>query len=244
MPTWPDVTRRTEPLARRAAPSRRRATNAATNAATTAGTVAALLLAAVAGACSQSQEPEAATGCAATVREASLAAEVDEQIVLLDLALARCISVGALVGEMARYPGIVGYSPATFVELRCGTATEETVRTSAVCTSYAAPATTVLPVSPDVVYVAETLDGRRIEIVPDADTPFVDGRPEPMQRTVDIAVESGCQGVIAERDRWVGLIGDPALGDEASAYARHAENVASYIRCVFEPLSASPPVTG
>lgn len=229
--------RRTEPLPRPAASSRPRAVR-------TVGALAAVALAGLAGGCSQDEEPEAATGCAATVREASLATEVDEQITLLDLALARCISVGALVGEMARYPGIVGYSPATFVELRCGTATDDTVRTSAVCTSYAAPATTVLPVSPDVVYVAETLDGRRIEIVPDADTPFVDGRPEPMQRTVDIAVESGCQGVIAERDRWIALIGDPTVGDEASAYARHAENVASYIRCVFEPLSASPPATG
>lgn len=237
MPTWPHVTRRTAPLPHRVTPARPRA-------GTALHVAAAVVLAALGGACNQDEEPDAATGCAATVREASLAAEVDEQIALLDLALARCISVGSLVGEMARYPGIVGYSPATFVELRCGTATSETVRASAVCTSYAAPATTLLKVSPDVVHVAETLDGRRIEIVPDADTPFVDGRPEPMQRTVDIAVESGCQGVIAERDRWVGLIDDPTTGDEASAYARHAENVASYIRCVFEPLSVPPPTTG
>jgi hypothetical protein len=188
-----------------------------------------VVLAGLTGACRQEDdEPEAATGCAATVREASLAAEVDEQIALLDLALARCTSVGALVGEMAHYPGIVGYSPATFVELRCGTTSDETIRASAVCASEAAPATTLLPVSPDVVYVAETLDGRRIEIVPDADTPFVEGQPEVMRRTVDIAIEAGCEGVIAERDRWIALIGDPEIGDEASAYARHAENVANY----------------
>lgn len=203
-------------------------------------------VATVAVACSQDDGPEAATGCAATVREASLATEVDEQISLLDLALARCVSVSALVGEMARYPGIVGYSPTTFVELRCTTATDETVRTSAVCASSAAPATTLQLQSLDVVYVAETLDGRRIEIVPDADTPFVGELPAPMQRTVDIAVESGCPGVIAERDRWVALIGDPVTGDEASAYARHAENVADYIRCDYTRLStaaSAPPAT-
>lgn len=186
--------------------------------------------------CGRDAEPEQATGCAATVREASLAVEVDEQVALLDLALARCVSVGALIGEMTKYPGIVGYSPATFVELRCSTAADDAVLASAVCTSYASPATTLAPLSPDVVYVAETLDGRRIEIVPDADTVFVDGRPEAMQRTVDIAVEAGCPGVIAERDRWAAQIA--TLGDEASAYARHAENVADYIRCVYEPLSS------
>lgn len=216
-----------------ARPGRRRAAPAA---------LAVLAGAITATGCGRDAEPEQATGCAATVREASLAAEVDEQVALLDLALARCVSVGALIGEMSRYPGIVGYSPATFVELRCTTASDEAVLSSAVCTSYAAPATTLLPASPDVVFVAETLDGRRIEIVPDADTVFVGGRPEAMQRTVDIAVESGCPGVIAERDRWVAQI--PQLGDEASAYARHAENVADYIRCVYDRLSVAPPATG
>ena len=156
-----------------------------------------LSVVASAAACSRDDEPEAATGCASTVREASLAVEVDEQIALLDVALSQCISAGALIGEMSRDPGIVGYSPATYVELRCSNASDDVVLTSAVCTTYRAPSTTVPVVAPSADYVALTLDGRSIVIVPDVDAPFVGAVPEPMQRNVDIAVEQGCIGVIA-----------------------------------------------
>jgi hypothetical protein len=194
-----------------------------------------VLAAAVAG-CTADEEPAAATGCRATVRDASLAVEVDEQVALLDLAFSRCVSAGSLTAEMDRYPGIVGYSAATFVELRCGTAPDEAVRTSPVCASIAAPVTTVVAVDTDIVFVAETLDGRRIEFRPDADTPFAGGVPEVIQRTVDIAIEAGCDGVIAQRDLWAARIDDPGIGGEASAYANHAQNVANYIGCVFEPI--------
>jgi hypothetical protein len=184
--------------------------------------------------------PVAAPGCAATVREASLAADVEQQIASLDLALARCPSIEALIGEMKRYPGIVGFSPETFVEVRCETAPTDAVLTSPTCTSFAAPATVAIQVVPDAAYAAQTLDGRAIEIAPDADTPFVDGRPEAIQRAIDVAIESGCEGVIAVRNEWAARVADPVIGDEASAYARHAEDVARYIRCVFEPLLPAP----
>ena len=189
-------------------------------------------------ACTADDEPAAATGCAATVREASLAVEVEQQIALLDLAFSRCVSAASLTAELDRYPGIVGYSAPTFVEIRCGATADETLLASAVCRSIAAPVTTVAAVTVDVVFVAETLDGRRIEIRPDADTPFVGEVPEAVQRTVDIAIEAGCPGVIAQRDLWAARVTDPVLGDEASAYANHAQNVANYIGCVFEPIGA------
>jgi hypothetical protein len=189
-----------------------------------------------ASACTADEEPAAATGCAAAVREASLSVEVDEQLALLDLAFSRCVSAASLTAEMDRYPGIVGYSVPTFVELRCGTTADDTLQSSAVCASIATPATTVATLSVDVVFVAETLDGRRIEIRPDTDTPFVGEVPEAVQRTVDIAIEAGCAGVIAQRDLWASQVADPVLGDEASAYANHAQNVANYIGCVFEPI--------
>lgn len=190
-------------------------------------------------ACTADDEPAAATGCAATVREASLAVEVDEQVALLDDAFSRCVSAESLTTEMDRYPGIVGYSAPTFVSLRCRTTTDDGLLASSVCRSISAPATTVVVVvTADVVFVAETLDGRRIEIRPDADTPFVGEVPEAVQRTVDIAIEAGCAGVIEQRDLWAAQATDPAIADEASAYANHAQNVANYIGCVFEPIGA------
>jgi hypothetical protein len=198
--------------------------------------VLACALAASTVACTADDEPATATGCAATVREASLAVEVDEQVALLDDAFSRCVSAATLTAEMDRYPGIVGYSAPTFVALRCRTTTDQRLLTSAVCSSINAPATTVVAVTVDVVFVAETLDGRRIEIRPDADTPFVGDVPESVQRTVDVAIEAGCAGVIEQRDLWAAQVADPVIADEASAYANHAQNVANYIGCVFEPI--------
>ena len=83
----------------------------------------------------------------------------------------------------------------------------------------------------ELVFVGETLDGRRIEIRPDADTVFVGDVPQVVQQTVDIAVEAGCDGVIAQRDLWASRVNDPVIGDEASVYAHHAQNVANYIGC-------------
>lgn len=180
------------------------------------------------------------SGCASTVREASLAVEVADQVRLLDQALVRCRSVEELTAEMGHYPGITGYDLQTFVELRCSRVSEESVRTSPACLSVTAT-TTIATVAPvDLVFVGETLDGRKIEIRPDADTLFVGEVPQVVQQTVDIAVEAGCDGVIAQRDLWASRASDPVFGDEASVYAEHAQNVADYIGCESPPLPSTP----
>jgi hypothetical protein len=191
----------------------------------------------IAGGCTPDDDEAATTGCASTVRDASLAVEVDDQLRLLDQALVRCRSLQELTGEMGRYPGITGYDVATFVQLRCAKVSDESVRSSPACASVSAT-TSIAAVAPaEVVFVGDTLDGRRIEIRPDADTPFVGQVPQSVQQTVDIAVEAGCAGVLAQRDMWASRIDDPVTGDEASVYAHHAQNVANYIGCESTPIS-------
>lgn len=190
-------------------------------------------------------EPAAApdTGCASTVHDASFAVEVDAQIALLDQAMVRCPSLGALVSEMERYPRIVGYDIPAFVELRCRKTTDAAVAGSAACLTFAGPATTIADPDDELVFVGETLDGRVVEIRPDADTKFVDGVPEVVQRTVDIAIEAGCDGVYAQRDQWAARADEPGFGDEASVYAVHAQNVANYIGCDARPLAGTTATT-
>ena len=179
----------------------------------------------------------APTGCAAAVASASRAAEVDEQVRLLDVALIACRSYDSFVGEMARYPGIVGFEVPTFVSVRCGRVDDDLVRTSPTCATVITPTTTVpLVTLPDLVFVGDTLDGRRVEIRPSATIVFVGEVPAVVQQTVDITLESGCEGLIAQRDLWAARADDPRYGDEASVYARHAQNVADYIQCDSPPL--------
>lgn len=177
------------------------------------------------------------TGCAATMAEASQAVEVDEQIDLLDRALVTCRSYQAFTTELARYPGIIGYDTATFVSLRCTKITDEVVRTSPTCATVVAPPTTLPPTTvPELVFVGDTLDGRPVEIRPSATIQFIGVVPAVVQQTVDIALESGCDGVIAQRDLWASRVSVPAFGDEASVYAQHAQNVAVYIQCETPPI--------
>ncbi len=184
------------------------------------------------------------TGCASTVRDASAAVEVADQVRLLDLALVRCRSIDELTTEMNRYPGITGYDLQTFVELRCSRVSDESVRSSPAC--MAVTATTAVPTTQpsEIVYVGATLDGRTIELRPGGATVFVGDTPQVVQQTVDIAVESGCVGVLAQRDHWAALVDDPTTGDEASVYAQHAQNVANYIGCESTPIPTAPPATG
>jgi hypothetical protein len=194
------------------------------------------LTASLAGACTPADEGEARGGCAATVREASLAAEVAEQVRLLDTALVACRSYDSLVAELARYPGIIGYDSATFVRRRCTRVDDDRIRSSPACQEVVAPTTTVPPATDvELVFVGETLDGRPVEIRPGPDTPFDGEVPAVVQQTVDIAIESGCPGLLAQRDLWLARIDDPGIGDVASVYAKHAENVAAYVQCDFEP---------
>jgi hypothetical protein len=201
---------------------------------------AAALLTLATAACSPDEETTE-TGCASTVHDASLAVEVTDQVRLLDMAMVRCRSVQELTAEMGKYPGIVGYDLNTFVELRCSRVADESVRTSPACLSVTA--TTAVPTAAPVelVFVGETLDGRRIEIRPDADTVFVGDVPQVVQQTVDIAIEGGCDGVIAQRDLWASRANDAVIGDEASVYAHHAQNVANYIDCESPPLPTVAP---
>ena len=186
---------------------------------------------------SPTDDDAAPTGCAATVEEAAVAVEVDEQVALLDTALVTCRSYRAFTSELARHPGITGYDTATFVSLRCERVTDELIRTSPTCATVIAPATTLPPTTlPELVFVGDTLDGRQVEIRPSATIRFVGEVPEVVQQTVDIALESGCEGVIVQRDLWANRVGDPLFGDEASVYAQHAQNVAAYIQCETPPL--------
>jgi len=183
------------------------------------------------------EDPAAAEpDCATTVRSAALAVETRQQVVLLDAALRRCGGIDQLTTEMSRYPNMVGFSPATFVALRCSRSPDPDVQTGPVCSALAAPATTPQAAANELVFVGATLDGRTVEIRPDADTPFVGQLPAVVQQTVDIAAESGCEGVIAQRDAWAARTVDPEIGDEASVYAKHAELVAAYLACPFAPI--------
>ncbi|MFT5435032.1 MAG: hypothetical protein ACI9OJ_005748 [Myxococcota bacterium] len=183
------------------------------------------------------QQAATTTGCEAAVEQASLAVEVEAQIRLLDRALLACRSYDALTGQLVRYPGIIGYDAPTFISLRCARVDDADIRTSPSCATVIAPATTVPPATiPEIVFVGDTLDGRPIEIRPSATTRFAGEVPAVVQQTVDIAFESGCDGVIAQRDLWESQVNNPVGGDEASVYAQHAQNVANYIGCEDPPL--------
>lgn len=204
-----------------------------------------LVLVGLTSACDPSDDAvDARPGCADTVREASQAREVDEQVGLLDDALRACRTLASFRSEIERYPSIIGYDPDTFVFVRCSRTDDDAVSRSPVCRAVVAPGTTVPPTTVvSLVFVGDTLDGRTIEIRPSSRTEFVGDVPAVVQQTVDIAVESGCDGVIAQRDLWAGRVDDPVIGDEASVYAQHAQNVADYIQCNAPPISPGAPAT-
>jgi hypothetical protein len=187
--------------------------------------------------CDAPGDGDATTGCAATVSAAADAVEIDEQKRLLDDALLQCRSVSDLASQLDRHPGLIGFSAEAFVEIRCNRIDDPATQRAPTCASVVSPSTTVPPTTlVDLVFVGDTLDDRRIEIRPSATTRFVGEVPEVIQQTVDIAFESGCEGLIEQRDRWFARIDDPATGGEASVYARHAQNVAAYIGCEVPPL--------
>lgn len=180
-----------------------------------------------------SSTPEAAPvePCRATIDEAAQAAEIDDQIELLDTALVICRSVDVFTAHVDRYPGLIAWEVPTYLTNRCASAAD-TVRRSAICTSEAVAPPTAPPVEvPEVVYVGETLDGREIEIRPRAGRPFTNGTPTVIVEMADIAIESGCEGVEAEYERWNAQVEDALVGEEASVYAQHALNVLAFIQC-------------
>ena len=179
-------------------------------------------------------DPEEASGgdpCVRTMERASRAAEISDQIELLDSALLSCRSFTAYDAQLGRYPGIVAYDGMAYVISRCeALAADDVVSASSVCTDVYFPTSDTLGAVPEVEYVGQTMDGREVTIGPD-DTEFVDGKPTAIVAIVDIATEDGCPGVEDERTRWLAQTNDPVIGDQASVYARHAENVLAFIAC-------------
>lgn len=192
--------------------------------------------------CTRSGETLAASPCAQAVASAADAIDLDDQKERLDLALLQCRSVADLSNEINRHPGLLGHSVASYVESRCGRIDDEAILAGPVCsTSVTTVTVTVADPPTGPVFVGDTLDGRPIEIRPGPDTLFVGDIPQVVQQTVDIAAESGCPGILQQRDRWFALIDDPAIGDEASVYTQHAENVAEYLGCQLAPPGAPVP---
>jgi len=187
-------------------------------------------------ACGGDDDGEAALGCSESVDLAAAESEPDRQVDLLDDAVVACATFATLRSAVDQHPGIIGYELDTFVRLRCERTDEETLRDTPACATVVGPATTPPPVTvADVVFVGVTLDGRTVELRPSATVEFIGDVPAVVQQTVDIAIESGCLGVITQRDRWAEQVDDPVLGDAASVYAQHAQNVADYIQCGIPP---------
>lgn len=198
-------------------------------------TAAALVIAA---ACDPPDETSATARCSDSVAQAAAASEPRAQVRLLDRALRTCGSYELFTSELSEYPSTTGYDPATFVELRCNAVTDEAVREGPTCASVIVPPSTAPPTTAvELVYVGDTLDGRQVEIRPSAEITFDGDVPTVIQQTVNIAVESGCDGVIGQRDLWAEQADDSDAGSIASVYAQHAQNVADFIQCDTETLS-------
>ena len=206
----------------------------------------------LAGCAADSAEPVTADPCARRITEAAAAIDIDDQVRVLDEAMYVCRTLDEFTAGVADHPGLMAVEPVVFLARRCVRSEIAAVRESPICDTEAvnaliAPATVGPPgtVPADVaaaaepVYLGETLDGRTVEIVPDADTPFVDGRPQVIVRMVDLAFSDGCDGLLDEREYWSGRAGDPDIGDEASVYARHAISLMEFIDC---DMAADEPV--
>lgn len=205
----------------------------------TVGTVAvAIGLVPLVVACTPDDEvAERPAGCSASVEAAAAATEPDQQVTMLDAALVTCASYATFRSEIGEYPGIIGYDFDTYLRLRCERSDDARLRNTPACDVVIAPPTTPPVVTvPDLVFVGETLDGRQVEITPSNLVEFDGDVPAVVQQTVDIAVESGCEGVIEQRDLWASRADDPTIGDFASVYAQHAQNVAIYIQCETPPI--------
>jgi len=178
-------------------------------------------------ACDGNGASEQGQSCAEAIRTAALEIEVDRQLRGLDAALPRCSTYADYLAGLRANPGVVGYSPETYIELRCGNVTEPRLRFSPTCRS-AVPPTTPPESAAPLVYSAATLDGRVIELAPSPEVPFAGEVPVVIQETVDIATVQGCRGVLAQRDEYLAQAADD---DFASVYAQHAINVAVWIGC-------------
>lgn len=194
------------------------------------------------GCAADSAEPVTADPCVRRISEAAEAIDIDDQVRVLDEAMYVCRTLDEFAAGVAEHPGIMAVEPVVFLARRCVRSEIAAVRESPICDTEAVNAliapdtagttgTATADVAAEPVYLGETLDGRTVEIVPDADTPFVDGRPQVIVRMVDLAFSDGCDGLLDEREYWTGRAADPDVGDEASVYARHAISLMEFIDC-------------
>ena len=172
--------------------------------------------------------------CERRVADAADAIEPDDQVALMDEAIFLCDDLTGIVTAVAEHPGLLGVDTVTFLGRRCARTEQAAVATSPVCTDPLVRAATTGPADDGegpVGYLGLALDDTEVLIVPDADTPFIDGRPQAISAIVDLAVIEGCAALLAERNRWSARVGDDEAGQEASVYARHADDLAAYLGC-------------
>jgi hypothetical protein len=200
--------------------------------------LAALVVVALTAGCGEDEAATAARDtCQSVVQEAARESELRRQVELLDNAIAICSGVAALDVELQRHRGLVGFDTDTFVAGRCARTSSAATQSSPICATALAPVEAAAEAEDTVeTYVGQTLDGRTVEIT-DEQVPFAEGKPQPIVQLVDIAAEDGCDALLQERARWQTLVVDPLVGDQASVYAQHADNVAAFIGCT------SPPTT-
>ncbi len=179
--------------------------------------------------------------------DAARAIEPAEELRLLDEGLMMCESYEAFATELERYPGALGYSVEAFIERRCTVTTLAELVRSPTCLTANPPTTPPSTTIVELVFVGTTVDGRLVEMRPTAEMPFIDEVPAEIQRTVDIALAEGCDGLRAQRDRWIAAVDGSAASDSASVFAQHAQNVATFTGCDIGTIEVSfvtvPPVT-
>jgi len=196
-------------------------------------------------ACTRGDTTARGVTCAQAVHTAAAATDVDDQIRLLDAAFLRCPTYESYLVELAEYPGAIGYSPERYIDLRCRAVTEPRLRNSPTCRTASPPTTLSAAVADEAVYAAATLDGRVVELRESDGVQFSGDVPTVVQQTVDIANQSGCDGVLAQRDEWLQrATGDGSdAADIASVYAQHAINVALWIGCEGAQPGTSAPAS-
>jgi hypothetical protein len=199
---------------------------------TAAWSLAAVALIGVTGACAT--ETDLDTGpdtCRSLVERASVTADINDVVAILEDAMLECGTIGRLDRELERFPSIVAVETAAFVDRRCTEADDVTIASSDICaevTPIAAAGEATTTTAPS--YVGRTLDGRDITIRPGPGTPFVGDTPAPVIQIVDVAAEDGCAEVEELRDWWTAQ-SEGTGGDVASVYAQHAVNVMSFLGC-------------
>lgn len=149
-----------------------------------------------------------------------------------------CSGPDVFATHVGRHPTLLGWDIETYLANRCVSAESPAVRGSRICRADGIATSTTMPTAdaPTVFYLGTTLDGREVQIRPTPSRPFTDeGIPLVIDEMARIAARAGCDGVEAEHQRWLAQVDDPIIGDEASAYARHALDVARFIQCDVEP---------